>query len=181
MKRFIKAYLKLESLPDEVRSANGIRSKERLDATMVYLNGYEGLQPFVNAKGQIALWKRSCREGVNANVRRRAEWMLTDGKLNFSSVFTEIGLSGFGWGYPNSKPHLPSGIKNPMYPFREDAYLFITNQDFSIIEVLIIEGGRHLINHYFQHLIGGLLDDEIKGLRDGAALFYSYKEFKGIL
>ncbi|MBK6362023.1 MAG: hypothetical protein IPF52_00445 [Saprospiraceae bacterium] len=70
---------------------------------------------------------------------------------------------------------MSKGSKNPLFEFRNDGYLFLINQDYSEIELLIISDGRNLISSYYQKLIDGGFDDELKNLRQQAKDFYKYE------
>lgn len=167
-------YFKLVALPDEVKAKNKIRSKDRLDC-ITYTGNYYGLTNFVNKQGQLSFYKTPCREVVKASIKRRAEWSLTNNSLNFSSIYIEdFDFLGYGYGYPNAKPRLSNGEPNPIYPFKNDGYLFILNKDYSQIEILIIRDGRNLISHYYQHLIDGHFDTEIQKMRAEARPFFEY-------
>jgi len=70
----IAAYYKLALLPDEVRTANKIKSKARLDCIAYSdLLDYKGLTIFVNSKGQLFFYKTLCRDFVSADSKRTAE------------------------------------------------------------------------------------------------------------
>lgn len=170
----ITGYYKLVALPDEVKTLNKIRSKARLDC-IEYAGNYTGLTIFVNKPGQLFFYKTPARDITEANSKRVAEWCLTNGSLNFSSIYIEdFDFSEFGYGYPNAKPKLSNGETNPLFHFRNDGYLFIVNKDYSQIEILIIADGRNLINHYYQHLIDGNFETEIHKLRSEAKPFFNY-------
>ena len=159
----IKAYFKLMILPDEVRANNKIKSKARMDCVLftdLVTGKYKGLTNFVNHKGQLFFYKTPCRDFVSADSKRIAEWSLTNSGLNFSSIYIEdMDCQEFGYGYPNAKMLLSNGSQNPLFPFRNDGYLFIVNKDYSEIEILIIPDGRNLISSYYQKLIDGGFDD----------------------
>lgn len=173
----IVTYYKLATLPDEVRAANKIRSKARLDCvcfTDIVTGGYKGLTNFVNNKGQIFFYKTPCRDFVNTDSKRLAEWSLTNG-LNFSSIYIDdLDYPEIGYGYPNANRLLSNGSLNPLFEFRNDGYLFLINRDYSEIELLIIPDGRNLISSYYQKMIDGGFDDEIRQLRQQAKAFYNY-------
>jgi hypothetical protein len=172
----IAAYLLFESLADGVKAKHGIRSKARLDCTThTNPSGYTGLIDFINAKGQMYLFKIPAREFVKANSKRLAEWALSNGKLNLSSIyFEDIDYPQYGYGYPNANRLLSNGQPNPLFPYRNDCYLFITNQDLTKVEVLVITNGRNLTGAYYQRLIDGELDSEIEQLRAQAKPFFEY-------
>lgn len=174
----IGAYYKLATLPDEVKAANKIRSKVRLDCisfTDMVAGNYKGLTNFVNHKGQLFFYKTACRDFVNTDSKRLAEWSLTGNGLNFSSIYIDdLDYPEIGYGYPNAKRHLSNGSSNPLFEFRNDGYLFLMNKDYSEIELLIIQDGRNLISSYYQKLIDGGYDDELLSLRQLAKIFYQY-------
>lgn len=178
----ITGLYKLISLPDDVKAAHKIRSKARLDCisyTEQAEQKYEGLTKFVNAKGQLFFFKTPAREFVSANNKRIAEWSLTNsiGKstINFSSLYIEdTDCPEIGYGYPNANRLLNNGSPNPLFNFRNDGYLFLVNKDYTEIEVLIIADGRNLISSYYQKMIDGGFDDEVRELRAKAKPFYRY-------
>jgi hypothetical protein len=174
----IVGYYKLVALSDEVKALNKIRSKARLEC-IASTGNYKGLTNFVNKQGQLFFYKTPCREFIEANSKRVAEWSLTNSSLNFSSIYIEdFDFLEYGYGYPNAKPRLSNGEPNPLYPFKNDGYLFIVNKDYTQIEVLILADGRNLISHYYQHLIDGYFDAEIQRLRLEARPYFEYIGFE---
>ncbi len=175
----IGAYYKLAILPDEVRAANKIRSKARLDCisfTDRVAGGYKGLKNFVNSKGQLFFYKTPCRDFVHTDSKRLSEWSLTGGGLNFSSIYIDdLDCPEIGYGYANANRLLSNGSPNPLFEFRNDGYLFLINKDYSEIELLVIPDGRNLISSYYQKLIDGGFDDELESLRNEAKKFYQYE------
>jgi len=179
------ALFKFMVLPDEVKTANKIKSKDRLDCVSFTDNvagGYKGLNCFINDKrhkGQLFFYKTPCRDFVNADSKRIAEWSLTGNGLNFSSIYIDdIDFAEIGYGYPNKNRLLSNGSLNPLFEFRNDAYLFLINKDYSIIELFIICNGRNLISYYYQKMIDGGFDEEIKQLRQQTKVFYQYIGFE---
>ncbi|WP_431158029.1 hypothetical protein [Winogradskyella poriferorum] len=172
------AYYKLAILPDELKVANKIRSKARLDCisfTDQTEDGYNGLTNFVNHKGQLFFYKTPCKDFVQADKKRLAEWSLTNNGLNLSSIYIDdLDYPEIGYGYPNANRLLSNGSKNPLFEFRNDGYLFLMNKDYSVIELLIIPDGRNLISSYYQKLIDGGFDNEIRKLREQSIEFYQY-------
>lgn len=170
----IRAYYKLVAFSDEIKALNKIRSKARLDC-IAYAGNYKGLTNFVNKQGQLFFYKTPCKEFIETQSKRVAEWSLTNNSLNFSSIYIEdFDFLEYGYGYPNAKPRLSNGEPNPLYPFKNDGYLFIINKDYSQIEILILPDGRNLISHYYQHLIDGYFDTELQRLRAEAKPFFEY-------
>ena len=138
----IGPYFKFMVLPDEIRDANKIRSKARLDCvsfTDDMQGGYQGLTYFVNTKGHLFFYKIPSRSIVNTASKRLAEWLLTNNSLNLSSIYIEdIDYPEIGYGYPNANRLLSNGSPNPLFPYRNDGYLFILNQDYSEVELIVI-------------------------------------------
>ena len=174
----IGAYYKLVKLPDEVKAANKIKSKDRLDCTTytdLVAGGYKGLTYFVNSSGQLFFYLTPCRDFVNADSKRLAEWSLTNKSINLSSIyFEDFDFPEIGYGYPNAKRLLSNGSNNPQFDCRNDGYLFLMKADNSEIELLVLPGGRNLISSYYQRMIDGDFDAELKVLRSQAAPFYRY-------
>ena len=94
----IRAYFKLALLPNEVRAAHKINSKTRLDCVLftdLTQDGYMGLTFFVNDKrhkGQLFFYKTACRDFLNTDSKRLAEWSLTGNGLNFSSIYIDCSI-----------------------------------------------------------------------------------------
>ena len=174
------AYDKLALLPDEVRASNKIKSKARLDCILFTdkVNGnYQGLTNFVNYKGQLFFYKTPCRDFVNTDSKRLAEWSLTGNGVNLSSIYIDdIDCPEIGYGYPNAKRLLSNSSQNPLFPFRNDGYLFIIDKDYSEIELIVIPDGRNLISSYYQKMIDGDFDNDVRILRNEAKPFYKYDE-----
>lgn len=172
----IAAYYLFEVLPDEVRVQNGIRSKTRLDLTRyTERKQYKGLESFKNHKGQIYLNLCPSNELVQAKDKRRAEYCLSDGKKNLSSLYVEnLEVPEYAFGYPNGKPKLKNGEPNPLLPYKNDGYLFRINTDYSCIELLILSGERHHISYHYQRLTEGEYEGVIDTMKADAKLFYAY-------
>jgi len=176
----IGAYYKLVALPDDVRAKYKIRSKARLDCisfTDRVPGEYKGLTFFVNRKGQLFFYKTPARDFVKADRKRIAEWALTNSNLNLSSIYIEdMDYPEFGYGHTNPNEYLSNGNPNPLFPFRNDGYLFIMNTDYSKIELLVVPNGRNLISSYYQKLIDGGFDEELKSLREASIPFFTYTD-----
>lgn len=175
----ISAYYKFEILSDKLKAINKIKSKARLDCTAYndkVIDGYKGLTNFVNFKGQLFVYKTPCRNFLNTDSKRIAEWSLTNGNLNLTSIYIEdIDFPNIGFGYPNANRTLSNGNSNPQFHIRNDGYLFLINSDYTIIELFIIQNGRNLIGSYYQKMIDGHFEDEIKELRIQAKQFFYYE------
>lgn len=174
----IPVYFRFESLTDELRAANKIKSKARLDCigyTDYLPGGYSGLINFVNAKGMLYFYLTEARDFVNADSRRVADYSLTNASINLTSIYIEdLQFPQYGYGTPNAKRFLANGKENQLFEHRLDGYLFVMNQAYSQIEMFVIPGGRNLIYAYYQKLIDGGLDEDIQNLRKAAKPFFDY-------
>ena len=116
---------------------------------------------------------------INSSDQRRAGYFLMgESSINFSSVFLQdFGTNqkqSFGYGEPNSNKTLKNGQTNPMLPFSEDAYLFITNSGFTELEILIIRRGRYLIQGYLKQLANGVFNEALAAMRSQAKPIFNY-------
>ncbi|MCX6147855.1 MAG: hypothetical protein NTW25_11515 [Candidatus Kapabacteria bacterium] len=175
----IRAYYKLVALPDEVKKQNKFSSKMRLDCieyTETMPDRYKGLTNFVNSKGMFFVYKTEPYHFVTSDSKRISDWSLTLNGLNLSSIYIEdLDFSEIGYGYPNANRTLGiAQTPNPLFDFRNDAYLFVVNKDYSEIELYVIIDGRNLIKSYYQTMIDGGLDLEIRKLKEQAKPFYNY-------
>ncbi len=175
----LKAYYKFIVLPDEVRSLNKIKSESRLDCicfTDKVTGNYKGLTFFVNSKGQFYLYKTIPESFIIADKKRLSEWTITSKNINISSIYIDdLNNLQYGYGYPNpNKFYGKNRMLNPLFQFRNDAYLFIMNQDLTEIEILVIPDGRNLVRSYYLKLLDGGFNNEIRELRNQAKLFYNY-------
>lgn len=175
-------YIKLQQLPDEVKSANkGMKPGAkipRLDCVAM-AGYYEGLKPLYSSKGQLKFYLQQTRGLIKSSDQRRAGYFLMGEKsINFSSIFLQdFGTDQkqcFGYGEPNGNEMLKNGKSNPMKPFCEDAYLFITDPGFIEIEILIIRRGRYLIQGYLKQLANGAFNDALKAMREQAKPIFNY-------
>ena len=162
----ITAYYRFEVLDNEIRKEHKIRSDIRLDCVGCF-DTKERLQAFVNKKGQLFLYKKEARHIVKANAKRLADFALTNsigGNLT-SLYYDDIDYPRFAYGYPN---------KSIGGQFINDAYLFIINESMTKIEVLIIANGRNLISTYYQALIEGAFDKDLKVMREESEIYFNY-------
>ncbi len=172
----IAAYYKLPILSDEIKASNKIKvgaKIPRYDCTE-FSGEYEGIKPFISAKGMFKLSLMECREFIKTDKRRMAEFALVGGKnLNFSSLFSED-RSNIFYGNPNGKPFLNDGKKNPLFLFRNDLYLFIIDKDFTQIEILILPNQKGYALELAESLKDGDFDNDIKELKSNIKTFYNY-------
>ncbi|HMS29269.1 MAG TPA: hypothetical protein PKD32_05430 [Saprospiraceae bacterium] len=171
-------YSKLIILPDEVKAQNGIKVGAivpRYDCIAVAGN-YKGLEAFTNQKGVMSFYLTPSREVIETNNKRYAEYCLTGGKsLNFGSLYKFIDYPNFAYSYPNKKPFVGQKREpNPLYPFGNDLYLILTDKEYTYFEILVIEQGRNLAEHYLQLLIEGNFDTEIQKMRVEAKPIFEY-------
>ena len=171
----IDAYYKLVVLGEKVKVNHKIRAKHRFDC-ISYCKEYKGINPFVNHKGMFYLNLTPSREFVCANQRRMAEFSLTGGKsLNFTSLYYEDDETPFiCYGYPNEKPRLKNGELNPQFEFRNDLYLFLSNPQFTELEILVCKNVKGFASDYLQCLVNGEFDIELDQLRKESKVFFNY-------
>ena len=171
----ILAYYKFVCLPNEVKTKNGIRSKQRLDC-ILHAGEWQGMNYFINKKGHLCLFKAPKGSYMSGSAKRHSEWSLTNNSLNFSSIYLEDPeFIQYGFGYPNKKATLGKKQElNPLFPFRNDCFLFITNLDLTEVEVIIFKDVRNLVSHYYQYLIDGMFDNELNELRSGGKPYFKY-------
>jgi len=171
-------YFKFIDLPEDLRSFNKIKSKVRVDCiSSSSLNGkqYAGLTNFVNSKGQLFFYKTPCRDFVHCDSKRTADLSLTNNSINLSSLYIEdIDFPLIAYGYPNAKRLLKNGLPNPQFKFRNDAYLFFLNEDYSMIEMIVIPDARNLIHSFYNKAIDSDFKKELADLRDKATPFFNY-------
>lgn len=175
-------YLKMQQLPDEVKSANGIKPGAkipRLDCVAM-AGYYEGLEPLISSKGQLKFYLSQTRGIINSSDQRRAGYFLMgDRSINFSSIFQQkfdIGDQNkcFSYGEPNSNKTLKNGQPNPMADYCNDGYLFIHDSNFTELEILIKTDGRFLISGFLKMLANGSYDEALQAMREQAKPIFNY-------
>ncbi len=174
----ITAYYRFEVLAEEIRTLNGFKSPNRLDCTAAYNPASHNLIPtFQRKNGMLFFYLIPAKEMVKADSKRRATYTLGDGKQNLTSLYFErTEFNGFCYGYPNGKDKLSDGKPNPAAPFRHDAFLFLCDWQKQVIELLLIERGKPLIDNLYNLLIDGEFDGEIEQIRTLAGDYYPYKK-----
>ena len=173
----ITAYYRFEVLAKEVRTLNGFKSANRFDCTATYNPTAHGLLPLFQRKtGMLFLYLIPTKDMVKVNSKRRATYALGDGKQNLSSLYFEhFDLSHLAYGYCNGKEFLSDGQSNPALPYRHDALLMVCNWQKQVIEVLVIQDGKPLIENLYNLLIDGEFEEEVTRLRQLAQPYYPYK------
>ena len=178
------AYIRLEQLPDDVKSRNKIKlgaSIPRFDVTAT-AGYYKPLEKLKNLKGQIYLYLTETRGIINSPDQRRADrFLMAKNSINFSSVYLleqPTDGSGFfvGFGNPNDKKTCGKGkkIENPFYDNRNDGFLFVISHDWKSIEVLVIPDGKFTIMGNAKQFADGCLNEAINTLRKEAKTFFQY-------
>ena len=161
-------------LPIEVKEKHGFKALARLDCTKVS-GEYEGLNPFKNKKGMLYLYPTDTSEFIECDGKRIATMALTNGTLNLSSLYVEnLESPQYAYGYPNARLKLKDGSPNPLLEYRQDGYLFLTDNELNRIELLVVYRGRNLIREAYSRLLDGELDTEIEQLRAIERPFYNY-------
>ncbi|GAB3494004.1 hypothetical protein GCM10027341_09640 [Spirosoma knui] len=173
----LTAYYRFEVLAEEIRTLNGFKSPNRLDCTAMYNpHGHGLLDNFQRKNGMLFFYLIPAKEMVKADSKRRAIYALGDGKQNLSSLYFERSeFSGFCYGYPNGKDRLSDGKSNPAAPYKHDALLFLCDWKHQVIELLIVERGKPLIDNLYNLLIDGEFAGELERLRKLARSYYPYK------
>lgn len=173
---FIKVYCKFQKLSAELKEKNNITAKNRYDCVL-YAGDPERVKPFINFKGMLYLNLTDQIDFVKANKKRMTDFSLTGSKsLNFTGLYSENAENkNYFFGYPNEKPYLKNGNVNPMFPFRNDLYLMIFNNEFSEFELFILPLNRNYAKECYYSLINGEFDNEIEKIKAGTKQFYNYE------
>jgi hypothetical protein len=171
----ITAMYKLEILSSAQREKNKLRQAIcRRDCTQ-YSGIYKGIEPFMNPKGMFFLSLAEQKNFVSSHIKRQAEFSLEGQNLKFSGLYFEDPENPqFAFGYPFQKPHFKDSTINPVFEYRNDLYLFMTDSHYLTFEILIFKGARNLASDYFQMLINGDFDNEIEDHRNNYKKFYPY-------
>lgn len=178
------AYLKLEQLPDEVKTRNKIKLGARVPRfDLTRLAGYyKPLESLKNKKGQIILYLNETRGIIDSPDKRRADrFLMGKDSLNFSSVFlldssANNDGSGFvGYGNPNrSKTYSKDKKPNPFLEVKNDGFIFLISPDWQAVEVLIIPDGYNTILGNAKALADGVYNEGLETMRATAKTFFQY-------
>jgi hypothetical protein len=174
----ISAYLLFKQLPElKTITRKGItteRKQPRFD--LVAITGYwQPLERLKNYKGVIYLTLiKSDQIEAREKGTTTPEYYLqiTPAKsksINFSGLrflFSD-GKASFASGEPSDSQKLKGGVINPMYEQRNDGFLFFF-PDRETMEILVIDGGRLLIDSYRKQLSIGGFDEALRTLREQA-------------
>ena len=174
MNRITEMY-KLEILSSAQREKNKLRQAiYRRDCTQ-YSGIYKGIEPFMNPKGMFFLSLAEQKNFVSSHIKRQTDFSLVGHGLNFSGLYFEDSENPqFAFGSHFQKPHVKDSTINPVFEYRNDLYLFMTDSHYLTFEILIFKGARNLASDYFQMLINGDFDNEIEDHRNNYKKFYPY-------
>lgn len=176
------AYLKLEQLPDEVKSRNKIKvgaKVPRFDLTRL-AGYYKPLESLKNKKGQIILYLNETRGIIDSPDQRRADrFLMGKDSLNFSSVYLldcSTNGGGFaGYGNPNrAKTYSKDKKPNPFLEVKNDGFLFLIAPDWRSVEVLIIPDGYNTILGNAKAMADGVYNEALQTMRAAAKTFFQY-------
>ncbi len=172
-------YFKFVMLSNELKERHKIKVGAvipRYDCVKTAGN-YEGMNPFINAKGMLMLYLMESDKVVKAEGKRLSEFVLKNSRLNFSSLyFEDISNPNICYGYPNSNPLLANGNTNPLFRFRQDLYLIVMKEDFTGFELLVFKNQKGFASDYLQSLVSGEFDDVLTEMRNKSQTFFNYGE-----
>ena len=175
-------YAEFKSLPPEVRDKNNIKhTAKRLDCVSMYAEceRLRGLKNVFNKKGQLYIYKEPNRSRYSSTKLQKSlpSHGLTVKGVNLSSLYIDdTEHPNLAYGNPPKKEIIggKKPINNPFYDFREDLYLFIKDDSFSSIELIIIPNSNPLQVNYYQMLRNGELDEKINFFRDNSKPVFEY-------
>jgi hypothetical protein len=163
-------YLKMER-HQSIRK-DGTESKTPRYVVTASAGYFQPLEAMKGKDGRIAMF---CQRNDKCNPKSTSETRLQcKGSINFSSIYflnLRNGETLIGYGEPPKQRELKAGKgtkPNPFYNNKEDGYLFIVSPDQKTIEILIIPGGRMLIQGYAAKLADGRLNEGINEMRKAA-------------
>lgn len=139
---------------------------------------YPPMEQITGRNGLITMYlMEKLKEGENIPFMR----LQAKDSLNFTGLkefFVDGKLSGYAYGYPLSdKTYSAQKKDNPFYEYHNDGYLFIVHQNKNantesekirptVIELIVLEGAKVLIQSYCKQLIMGGFDEAIESLRE---------------
>jgi hypothetical protein len=178
------AYIKLEQLPDEVKTRHKIKvgaSVPRFDLTRL-AGYYKPLESMKNKKGQLVLYLNGTLGIIDSPDPRRADkFLMGKDSLYLSSVYlldcsTPIDGGGFiGYGNPNRAATYGKGKKpNPFAECKDDGFLFLIAPDWKTIEMLVIPSGCNTILGNAKALADGVYNEALETMRAAAKAFFQY-------
>ena len=166
----IRYYAKLENSTEEGKKTPKYTITE-------WAGYYPPMEKLRGRDGRISLnLMDKIKEGMNIPSMR----LQAKGSLNFTGLkeyFADGKLSGFAYGYPDSRETYSSKKKpNPFFEYKDDGFLFVVHQNpkdpASIIpiqiELIVLEKARVLIPAYLKQLMMGGFGKELAQLREQA-------------
>lgn len=174
--------LRFKELSPEVRFKNGLNvfTKNRLDCTDFYSNGnVRGFDYFQNPKGMLFITKSNPINYVECDSRRIQDYSITKNGFNISSLIQDNPEKPcFSYGYPmkNKNWGKKKDKPNPLFNFRDDLFLFISDSSNNDLDVIIIPNKRNLAHQYYVKLWQGDLNQEIEFLRKNSQPFFNYSK-----
>ena len=186
-------YLKCENLTNEVKTRNKIKADAKIPRVDVTAQAgyYEPLQSLKNPSGMVFFNVLGTRGVINDTDLRRADVWLQCSAGNFSSVYmmpelckeNEIVAHGcpatveffkaktvkYADGTTKTKPR-----PNPFYKYRNDGFMFIAKPDFTMIEIIVVQNGKHFIQSECQRYAGGGMNEVLATLRAAACPIFQY-------
>ena len=171
MSKIAVAYYRFENLPKTVKKLNKIRAEKRIDCTH-HFNPlqYRGLTKFVNKKRQMFFYIGD----TNHHQYQKSDVALTQSQYNFSSIIYQCDGCNIGYGYPNPNYKLANGSLNPLYKHRNDGYIFIHNEDYSKLELLVFPFKKCVIESIYNSILDGYFDDQLEYMQGASKVFYDY-------
>lgn len=179
----ISAYLCFEQLPEyKTVTRKGVttqRKQPRFD--LVSICGYwEALENLKNYRGLLFMNliptdKNEYRKQDGTTPEYYLQCTPAKSKaINFSGIrflYNDGKETLFASGEPSDRAKLKGGVDNPMYAQRNDGFLFLLTPDMERMEILVIQGGRHLIDAYRKQLSCGGFDEVLNEMRRNAKSF----------
>jgi hypothetical protein len=176
----ICAYLRLAQLPEyrEVKRKGVIEQRKYPRFDLTHIAGYwQSVDRLKNYKGQLYFNLIPTDKNDNRKQTGTApEYYLqcTPAKskaVNFSGIrflYSDGQETVFASGEPSDRKTLKNGAANIMYDQRNDGFLFLFSENMQILEILIIEDGRLLIDAYRKQLSLSGFDEALQQLRQQA-------------
>ena len=173
-------YFNLEVLNPVIRVSNNLKptTKDRYDCTRFNIpnDNDRGFRFFKNPKGMIYLKRTESVPVIKCEEDRRAEYFLSGKSINFSSIYHKGSEERYAFGNPSSREVLGKKHKknNPFYQYKNDLYLFIINEDYTRIEIIIIPEMKNHESTYYSCLVNGEFNHDLEELRSKSITYYDY-------
>ena len=156
-------YYRFEQLPFDETKKRGAQhfSEHRRDCTRIYDPQKTNLlSEFITGKpGHIRLSLLDNKGHINANQKRLADVSLWGKCGNLSSLYCDNPATGYFYGNPK---------------IGTDAYLFYCQNNFQTIELFIIEGGRWMLQNYYDAFLWGEYKNDMDRVRAASIRFQDY-------